>query len=221
MNNFQSNLRTILIGGSSHTGKSTLSQFLAEKLKWSYRTTDKLARHPGRPWIAPSRQVYDRNAEYYLSLTIEELLADVLDHYRNNVWPKIQSIVTSHATDLSSERLIMEGSALWPESVANLNLSNVASIYLTASDDLFEQRIRFAANYDDVTTREKKLIDKFLRRTIAYNKRMMEVINRLELVSLDVNGALSPEELSAKCLELVKYQGFNKRLNTDALTRVG
>ncbi len=43
--------RVILIGGSSHAGKSTLGQAIAAKLGWSYRSTDKLARHPGRPWV--------------------------------------------------------------------------------------------------------------------------------------------------------------------------
>ncbi|MEL7245323.1 MAG: 2-phosphoglycerate kinase, partial [Cyanobacteria bacterium J06573_2] len=42
--------RIILIGGSSHVGKSTLAQSLANKLNWNYISTDKLARHPGRPW---------------------------------------------------------------------------------------------------------------------------------------------------------------------------
>ena len=42
--------RILLIGGTSHVGKSTLAQLLALKLGWNYRSTDKLARHPGRPW---------------------------------------------------------------------------------------------------------------------------------------------------------------------------
>lgn len=44
--------RVILIGGASHTGKSTLAQALASHLGWNYRSTDKLARHPGRPWVS-------------------------------------------------------------------------------------------------------------------------------------------------------------------------
>ena len=41
-------LRVILIGGSSHVGKSTLAQSLASKLGWRYISTDSLARHPGQ-----------------------------------------------------------------------------------------------------------------------------------------------------------------------------
>ncbi len=43
----------ILIGGTSHAGKSTLAQSLAAKLGWNYLSTDKLARHPGKPLIQP------------------------------------------------------------------------------------------------------------------------------------------------------------------------
>ena len=42
-------IKLILIGGTSHTGKSTLARQLAEELGWNYLSTDQLARHPGRP----------------------------------------------------------------------------------------------------------------------------------------------------------------------------
>ena len=43
--------RVILIGGSSHTGKSTAAREIAGRLGWSHLSTDSLARHPGRPWV--------------------------------------------------------------------------------------------------------------------------------------------------------------------------
>src|SRR5687767_6850308 len=104
MTDFQ-NLRVILIGGSSHVGKSTLAQSLASELGWSYRSTDKLAKHPGRPWRTPPKTVPEHVAEHYLTLSVEELIADVIRHYRDNVWPLVEDIVTSHATNLSSDRL--------------------------------------------------------------------------------------------------------------------
>lgn len=51
MNKSINETRVILIGGSSHAGKSTLAQALAAELGWSYGSTDKRARHPGRPWL--------------------------------------------------------------------------------------------------------------------------------------------------------------------------
>jgi len=127
MINSKRELRVILIGGSSNVGKSTLAQSLALKLEWSHVSTDSLARHPGRPWKTRLKTVPEDVAEHYLSLSVDELLADVLRHYRS-MWHGIEAMVTLHATDISTDRLILEGSALWPGSVATLDLDDVGAI---------------------------------------------------------------------------------------------
>ena len=50
-------LRVVLIGGTSNTGKSSVAQVVAERLEFAYRSTDGLARHPGRPWRTPEWEV--------------------------------------------------------------------------------------------------------------------------------------------------------------------
>jgi adenylate kinase family enzyme len=102
--------RIILIGGSSHVGKSTLAEFIAAKLGWQCISTDRLARHPGRPWKTDSAEIPSHVAEHYLSLSPDELIEDVLSHYKN-LWPRIRSILTEHL-DRSTTGLVMEGSAL-------------------------------------------------------------------------------------------------------------
>ena len=200
--------RVFLIGGSSHAGKSTLAQLLASQLGWSYRSTDKLARHPGRPWQAKPKQVTEHVADHYLSLSVDELITDVLRHYRDNVWPLIEKIVTSHATDPSTDRLIMEGSAILPELVVTLALNNIAAIWLTASNELFEQRIYSSSQYKTKSSREKRMIDQFLERTWLYNERMLNTVKRLDLVSIDVENASNVDELTDTCLAVLKKQNF-------------
>jgi 2-phosphoglycerate kinase len=187
-------------------GKSTLAQSLASQLGWSYRSTDKLARHPGRPWQAKPKEVPKHVADHYLSLAADELITDVLRHYRDNVWPFIKGIVTSHATDLSTDRLILEGSAILPELVVTLTISNIAAIWLTASNEFFAQRIYSASQYETKSPREKTMIDKFLERTWIYNVRMMDTVRRLGLVSMDVENASNMSELAGKCLSELKEQ---------------
>ena len=195
-------LRVILIGGSSHVGKSTLAQSLGSILGWSYISTDSLARHSGRPWRKKPETVSEHVAQHYLSLSVEDLFVDVLRHYRS-MWPDIETMVTSHATDPSTERLILEGSALWPESVATLDLDKIAAIWLTAGTELFETRIHNESRFEEAAGRGKKMIQKFLERTQLYNERMMDAVNRLGLVSMDVEAISSLEELSDKYLELI------------------
>lgn len=144
-------------------------------------------------------------AEHYRSLSAEALLADVLQHYRK-LWPSIREVVTRHATDHGSKRLIIEGSALWPESVASLQIERVAAVWLTASDSLLQRRIADASQLAGVTGDERLLIEKFLERTLRYNERMLAAIARLGLASIDVESQLSLEALSAHCLERLQDQ---------------
>lgn len=195
--------RVLLIGGSSHTGKSTLAQSLASDLGWNYRSTDKLARHPGRPWRDGS-EVPKHVADHYLSLSAGELIADVLCHYKVKIWPLLENIVVSHSSDTSSGKLVIEGSAILPELVATLGLKDIVAIWLTASDELFMRRIHTASRYETRSAHEQMMIDKFLARTLLYNEHVVGSINQLGLISLDVESPTEP--LSSKVYDLLGYK---------------
>ena len=130
------------------------------------------------------------------------MIEDVLHHYKVNVWPQVETIVTEVATDTSKERIIVEGSALWPEFVATLDVANLAAVWLTASDAVFEQRIRAASQYRTKSQRERVMVDKFLKRSLLYNAQMMDAIRQHELASVDVNAA-SVDELTERCSSLL------------------
>jgi 2-phosphoglycerate kinase len=196
--------KILLIGGSSHVGKSTLAQSLAAYFGWSYRSTDKLARHPGRPWQAHPKQVPNHVADHYLLLSADELITDVCHHYRENVWPLIEDIVTFHATDVSSESLLVEGSALLPELVNTLNFENIVTIWLTASNNFLKQRIYTASDYESKSSIEKVMIDKFLERNNLFNERIISTVNQLELINVDVENTSSVDELIDKCISIIQ-----------------
>ena len=119
------------------------------------------------------------------------------------MWPLIKDIVAYHATDLSTDRLILEGSAILPELVVTLTLNNTVAIWLTASNELFEQRIYSTSQYETKSPREKKMIDKFLERTWLYNDRMVATVKRLGLVSMDVKNASSVNELTSTIIKAI------------------
>jgi 2-phosphoglycerate kinase len=204
-------IRVILIGGSSHAGKSTLGRSLAAKLGWNYNSTDKLARHPGRPWVGVNgKAIPEHVAEHYRTLSVDALFLDVLSHYQKNVLPQVKAIVHSHASDRSTECLVLEGSALWPEFVAHLVGENgVNGIWLTASDRLFQNRIKHESNFDDVGEDEKYLIQKFLNRTLLYNRRMREKVERLGFMCIDLESVSMGDELLQKCMELTEVSPLN------------
>lgn len=195
-------LKVVLVGGTSHVGKSTLAESLAAELGWRRVSTDSLARHPGRPWRQRPDTVPDHVAEHYLSLSVDELLEDVLRHYRVNVWPKVEAIVASCPNDDSTAGVIIEGSALWPEFVVDLDFDRIAALWLTASNDVITQRIYGESLYRSKTCREKTMIDKFIGRTLAYDALMVQVAERHGLTLVDVLQS-SPEELTNRCLSVL------------------
>ena len=199
MTEIRSDLRVILIGGSSHVGKSTLARSLADKLGWRLISTDKMARHPGRPWRTAPERLPDHVAKHYLSLSVDELITDVLHHYRVNVWPKVETLIRSATTEASSDRLILEGSALWPEFVATLSFDGLAALWLTASEEVFRTRIHGESLYRSRSAVERSMVDKFLDRTLAYNERMIDIVNRHGFLRVDVLQS-GVEELADRCV---------------------
>ena len=189
MGNLHPDVKVFLIGGSSHVGKSTLAESLAATLGWSHVSTDSLARHPGRPWRPAPEEIPNQVARHYLCLSVDKLIEDVLRHHRVNVWPKVEAIITSHSDLTSTTGVILEGSALWPEFVAGLNLDTVVAVWLTADAQVFRQRIHDGSLYGSKSARERKMIDKFLERTLAYDARMVDAVNQHGFMLLDVSQA--------------------------------
>jgi hypothetical protein len=141
------NLRVILIGGSSHTGKTNLARALSTLLGWEMISTDYLARHPGRPWRNNAEPVPPHVIEHYSALPVAELFADVLRHYQR-LWPEIQNLITAHSTDFTLPPILIEGSALWPELVAPVLSEYARAIWLTAGDQLFQKRIYAESRFE-------------------------------------------------------------------------
>lgn len=192
-------VRVILIGGTSNAGKSTLAGHIAARLGWVHVSTDSLARHPGRPWRRAPDEVPPHVAEHYLGLTVEELMDSVLAHYRR-IWPLSEALILRHVDDVSAERLVLEGSALWPELVAGLRGPGVAAVWLTAEPALLADRIRRESLYEETDQRGRQLIDKFIERTWRYGRDLAGELTRLGLASVPVHDGSTVEALADACL---------------------
>jgi len=189
--------RVILIGGTSHVGKSTFAASLARMLNWQCGSTDTLARHPGRPWRDegdPPQQVQT----YYLEHTTPVLLADVLRHYRNNVWPIAEATIRTRVANQYDPCLVLEGSAIWPELVAGAQLECVDSVWLTAKDSLIADRIKASSRYSTRSTDERMAIGAFLDRSLAFNARMMACLDRSAQCCVDVGESGALERLQGE-----------------------
>ncbi|MDP9950037.1 MULTISPECIES: AAA family ATPase [Streptomyces] len=187
-------VRVVLIGGTSNTGKSTVAGRLAERLGFEHRSTDGLARHPGRPWRTPEHEVPPHVAEHYANSTPDELLASVLAHYER-LWPRIEELITDRARP-GAAGLVLEGSALLPERVARLTVPRTAAVWLTADDAVLRDRVRTAGRYARASEEERLLMDRFLARTHRFQTRTVEAVESLGLARLDVGCGRTVEELA-------------------------
>ncbi|KOU01431.1 MULTISPECIES: AAA family ATPase [Streptomyces] len=187
-------VRVVLIGGTSNTGKSTVAGRLAERLGFEHRSTDGLARHPGRPWRTPEHEVPPHVAEHYATSAPDELLASVLAHYER-LWPRIEGLITDRARP-GAAGLVLEGSALLPERVVRLTAPRTAAVWLTADDAVLRDRVRTAGRYARASEEERLLMDRFLARTHRFQTRTVEAVESLGLARLDVGGGRTVEELA-------------------------
>lgn len=170
--------RALLIGGSSHAGKSTLAAHIAAERGWACRSTDKLARHPGRPWAPEGSTVPPHVAEHYLNLSHEARLDSVLAHYRT-MRPLIENVIRD------AQPVVLEGSALWPETVATFG---VPAVWLTGPERMFRERIHTESRYAQADEPGRRMIDNFLERTLRYDRAMREAVGRLGLPLIEVDG---------------------------------
>ncbi|MEU8206333.1 hypothetical protein [Streptosporangium sp. NPDC049046] len=208
-----SGVRVVLLGGTSNVGKSTIGRAVADRLGFECLSTDKLARHPGRPWRTPEWEVPAHVAEHYRTLTVDELIASVLGHYER-LWPRIEELITARSSGTGTG-LVLEGSALWPTRVAELNVSHTAAVWLTADDAVVRARVRAAGRYEVATGDERHLMDSFLARTERYQSLMLEVVDRLGLDRIDTGGGRSVAELVDSVLSVVSVQNAVGRSSSE------
>lgn len=184
--------RNILIGGASHVGKSTLAQELGAILGMDAFSTDKMARHPGRPWPKVPPHV----AEFYTALSPESIFTFLL-HHHTNMWPGIESFLEKRLH--SKDPCILEGSALRPEFLASVSSEYNKAFCLIASDAFIEERIRANSNYVDLDSKTRRLVDVFLARSLQDNA---AVIKAAEHHSIECVNTAEPEAIARLTNEL-------------------
>ncbi|TQN30455.1 hypothetical protein FHX37_0333 [Haloactinospora alba] len=195
--------RVILLGGTSHTGKSTLARTMADRLGFTHRSTDGLARHPGRPWSTPGREVPAHVADHYARLSVDELVASVLDHYER-LWPTVAELVAARARgNGTGTGLVLEGSAVLPARVAELAVPRTAAVWLTADDTVLRSRIHAESRYEDATSERQRLVDAFLARAARYQRHVVDSLDRLGLDRIDTGHARPVTELADRVLATV------------------
>jgi len=188
--------KVLLVGGTSHVGKSTLAARLSAELGSRLLSTDQLARHPGRPWRDDASPLPADVVAHFSSEPPARLLETVVEHYQQNVWPIVEAIVRSSLKNPYDPSLVFEGSAILPERVAAAGFEACEAVWLTASHDSIRERIRDSSAYATRSAEARRLIDAFSERAVAFDRLIVDTANRHGLRLLDVTTTdLIPEVL--------------------------
>lgn len=169
--------RGLLLTGTSHAGKSTLAAGLADTLGWPIVATDKLGRHPGRPWPAPPAPV----DQFYDRLDPDSIHWFLRVHHQNMA-PGLQRRIAEAAAPA-----ILEGAALRPEIFAPHLPQGWRACCLTAPDAVLTQRIHSASAYAAQAPRRQRILDAFLDRSLRENAALTAAAAQAGMLVIDTS----------------------------------
>jgi hypothetical protein len=136
--------------------------------------------------------------EHYRDLEVDALMQSVLHHYDSmwgaHVLPLIENVAG----------LVMEGSALLPARIARLLSSDVQAVWLVASDDLIERRIKSESGYSSRDNDSQFLIEKFVKRALAFNRFIAGEVSRLNLRKIEIDSDSEGHVLCARLLDALR-----------------
>lgn len=176
-------MAVVLIAGTSHVGKSTLADTLGRLTGAETASTDKMGRHPGRPWPKPRRHV----AEFFATLSPESILT-LHRHHHENMWPLVEHLI--QAALESGKHLVLEGAALRPEFLGRLQ-GAVHPVCLHAPADLIRARICEGSDYSQRDAEHRKIIEAFLARSLSENDHHLEEAARYGIPCIDTSDDLA------------------------------
>ena len=207
-----SNLRVILIGGSSNIGKSMVAGAIAEKLGWRCISTDSLAKHPGRPWPRKREKVRDNVLEHYQSQKANELVESVILHQRR-MSPLIAELVRSTAKDTGTEKMVLEGSALWPFITGGCRPKQAGAVWLTAGIETLRARIHKASGFQTADEKSKAMISMVAERTLLFEEKTAQLVSEHGCPVLNVDKFETTEKLIGEVFSKLESATSQRRKN--------
>lgn len=188
----------VLILGTSHVGKSTCARELSDVVGWPVISTDKLGRHPGRPWTGVPAPV----TEFYVNLSDEAVYWFLRVHHEN-MRPVIQTAIQSARRRGS---FILEGAALRPEYLADWDVGDAMAVCLHADESVLRRRISVSAQYFEHSQETKLAIDMFIKRSLRENVALVDAAKQHGLKLIDV-GASDAESSIAMQIRTLLTKG--------------
>ena len=157
----------LLLLGTSHVGKSTCAEAVGRAVGWPVVSTDKLGRHPGRPWTGTPDPVI----EFYLRMTDDAIHWFLLMHHEN-MRPVIQERI--RALRVAGAGFVLEGAALRPEHLSGWEVGDALVACLYVEPRVLRERLLSASDHSRQDDRIKVAIDRFAERSLRENEALVQ-----------------------------------------------
>ena len=177
----------LLITGTSHVGKSSLATGISKVHDIELLQTDKLGRHPGRPWP----RVKPFIGEFFGKLSAETVFQFLLIHHQN-MWRYVEPLIQNKMTE--GKGFVFEGCALRPEYIDPLLGESLQAVCLTADDAFITDRIHASSEFETLAAEHQRIVSAFIDRSLRDNALQAEKAAEYGIPCVDVS---DPDALQA------------------------
>ena len=139
--------------------------------------------------------------EYYIRKSIDELIKDIAEYYER-IGPSIRRLIDIHST--WSNPILIEGWALYPRLVKELDDKNIKKIWLVCDDKVLEKRLIEAKEFYIGATDKDLMILNYLKRSIWHNYKIFEEIKEFNEDHIRISVGLTEEELFKRAIEVLE-----------------
>ena len=174
----------VLIGGSSHVGKTYLAQKLLEKLKMPYLSLDHLKMMFIRGRLTDLTVEDDYEMRYFLWPYAAELIKTAIENKQN---------------------MIVEGCYIppeWRDQFDEEYLKDIKCFFITMSEDYLRKNIDLVADNGSVI--EQRIDDEIdLERLINCSKEYKEEAEKYNIPVIEITDRYDIEEITEKALNII------------------
>lgn len=171
-----SRLRHILLIGSSHLGKTTIAAALAEARGCTALSTDKLGRHPGRPWEGAPEPVLS----FFGALDAATIHWFLTVHHAN-----LRPVIAARLAE--ARPMVLEGAALRPEFLNGWGIAPTQALCLTAAPEVLSARMRAAAEATMPSDAVVAATEAFITRSLTESQALTQAAHRAGVPVWDVS----------------------------------
>jgi 2-phosphoglycerate kinase len=184
--------KVIYIGGAPMVGKTTVATLLASRLGCACISTDDIGAAITAATDASTHPEFHYMGamdyrDYYATTDVETLIRHSDDQHAA-LWPAIRALFQNHES--WGNPIVIEGWALRPGYVAELS-GSISGVFLTADDDLIEDRVRCSA-FCAGAPHQQAILNSYLERSLRYNAELRQQVSELGLPQIRIRLGTCP-----------------------------